>query len=90
MAGYQRLWVSLLCCSFRVNGYIKHSYYTVRRMSADELEDVVEILFDAMHELYVKAGARNFLIVDVPPLDCSPGGKYSIQCPFYTKCYHRR
>jgi hypothetical protein len=74
----------------RANGYIKHSYYTVRCTSADELEDVVEILFDAMHELYVKAGARNFLLVDVPPLDRSPGGRRSVQCPFYTKCYHRR
>jgi len=41
--------------------------------SADELEDVLDALFDIVHALYVKAGARNFLLMDVPPLDRSPG-----------------
>ncbi|KAG6858031.1 hypothetical protein C0995_003196, partial [Termitomyces sp. Mi166 len=29
-------------------------------------------IFDALHDLYVKAGARNFLLFDVPPVDRSP------------------
>ncbi|KAF9519030.1 carbohydrate esterase family 16 protein [Hydnum rufescens UP504] len=41
--------------------------------SADELEDILDYLSDIVHTLYVKAGARNFLLVDVPPLDRSPG-----------------
>lgn len=32
-----------------------------------------------MHDLYVKAGARNLLFIDVPPIDRSPGGKASNQ-----------
>jgi hypothetical protein len=48
--------------------------YILRRPSADDLEEVVESLFDAVHELYIKASARNFLLVDVPPLDRCPGG----------------
>ena len=51
----------------------------VRSTSADELEDVLEALFDIVHALYVKAGARNFLLMDVPPLDRSPGGKFFVQ-----------
>ncbi|KAI0770380.1 hypothetical protein C8Q74DRAFT_1218730 [Fomes fomentarius] len=39
---------------------------------ADELESIVENVFDAVHNLYVKAGARNFVLVDVPPIDRSP------------------
>lgn len=29
---------------------------------------------DAVHELYVKAGARNFVFLDVPPVGRSPQG----------------
>lgn len=32
-----------------------------------------------MHDLYVKAGARNLLFIDVPPIDRSPGGKACYQ-----------
>ncbi|KAA1470954.1 hypothetical protein DENSPDRAFT_871282 [Dentipellis sp. KUC8613] len=39
---------------------------------SDDLETIVETVFDAIHDLYVKAGARNFIIVDVPPVDRSP------------------
>lgn len=28
----------------------------------------------AEHDLYIKAGARNFVLVDVPPIGRSPGG----------------
>ncbi|KAK0461656.1 uncharacterized protein EV420DRAFT_1266339, partial [Desarmillaria tabescens] len=42
------------------------------RISSEELEPIVEVLFDAVHDLYVKAGARNFVLVDVPPIDRSP------------------
>ncbi|KDQ56113.1 carbohydrate esterase family 16 protein [Jaapia argillacea MUCL 33604] len=40
----------------------------------DDLEEIMEVVSDALHDLYVKAGARNFLLVDVPPMDRSPGG----------------
>jgi len=59
-----------------------HLICMARRMSADELEDVVDTLFDAMHELYVKAGAINYLVMDVPPVGRSPGGKLFIQCRY--------
>ncbi|KAI0710089.1 hypothetical protein C8Q76DRAFT_624757 [Earliella scabrosa] len=39
---------------------------------ADELEPIVESVFDTVHDLYVKAGARNLILVDVPPIDRSP------------------
>jgi hypothetical protein len=42
--------------------------------AADELEPIVEKLFDAMHDLYVKWKARSFLLIDVPPMERSPGG----------------
>lgn len=41
---------------------------------ADELEAIVETIFDAVHNLYVKAGARNFVLIDVPPIHRSPQG----------------
>lgn len=31
---------------------------------------------DAVHELYVKAGARNFILIDVPPVHVSPQGAF--------------
>ncbi|SJL02454.1 uncharacterized protein ARMOST_05781 [Armillaria ostoyae] len=43
------------------------------RTSSDELESIVEALLGAVHDLYIKAGARNFVLVDVPPIDRSPG-----------------
>lgn len=39
---------------------------------ADELESVIETVIDAIHKLYVKIGARNFLLIDVPPINRSP------------------
>ena len=44
---------------------------------SDELESIVESLFDVLHQLYVKAGARNFVLFDVPPIDRSPQGTAS-------------
>ncbi|KAI0755088.1 hypothetical protein C8Q80DRAFT_409820 [Daedaleopsis nitida] len=38
----------------------------------EELESIVDNVFDVVHDLYVKAGARNFILVDVPPIDRSP------------------
>lgn len=46
------------------------------RTDADDLESVVEIMFDAAHDLYTKAGARNFVCVGTPPMDRFPGGQY--------------
>ncbi|KAF8154985.1 SGNH hydrolase-type esterase domain-containing protein [Crassisporium funariophilum] len=45
------------------------------RTDADELETIVERIFDAMHDLYVKWKARSFLLINVPPIQRSPGGK---------------
>ncbi|KZT74128.1 carbohydrate esterase family 16 protein [Daedalea quercina L-15889] len=39
---------------------------------SDELEEVVEALFDNIHDLYTKGRARNFILIDVPPIDRSP------------------
>lgn len=38
----------------------------------DELEAIVEQVFDAVHDLYVKAGGRNFVLIDIPPINRSP------------------
>ncbi|KAI6123289.1 hypothetical protein EV401DRAFT_2195993 [Pisolithus croceorrhizus] len=37
-----------------------------------DLESVVECILDEVHELYIRAGARNFVFVNVPPIDRSP------------------
>ncbi|KAL7280841.1 hypothetical protein ACG7TL_005785 [Trametes sanguinea] len=42
------------------------------RTDVDELEPIVDTIFDAAHDLYVKAGARNFVFIDVPPVHRSP------------------
>jgi hypothetical protein len=41
---------------------------------ADELELIVEQIFEAMHDLYIKWKAREFLLIDVPPMHRTPGG----------------
>ncbi|KAH7885682.1 hypothetical protein F5I97DRAFT_1874324 [Phlebopus sp. FC_14] len=38
----------------------------------DEFDPIVDKIFDALHGLYVKAGARNFVLFDIPPINCSP------------------
>ncbi|KAJ8507874.1 hypothetical protein ONZ45_g9790 [Pleurotus djamor] len=38
----------------------------------DDLEAIMEGIFDVIHELYVKCHARNFILFDVPPVDRSP------------------
>ena len=42
----------------------------------DDLDTAMEPIFDVLHDLYVKAGARNFVLVDVPPSDRSPQGTH--------------
>jgi len=42
---------------------------------ADELEQIVEQIFEAMHDLYTKWKARSFILIDVPPMHRSPIGK---------------
>ncbi|KAL6304607.1 hypothetical protein BKA93DRAFT_270144 [Sparassis latifolia] len=43
------------------------------RTGAEDLEEIVDTIFDdGLDELYVHAGARNFLVIDVPPNDRSP------------------
>ena len=51
------------------------------RTSSDELEQIVETIFDTLHGLCVTAGARNFVLIDVPPIDRSPGGNEDLDCP---------
>jgi hypothetical protein len=47
----------------------------------EDLEEIVDKVLDAAHELYVKAGARNFLFLDVPPIDRSSRGTFPFrQC----------
>jgi hypothetical protein len=41
---------------------------------SDELGSIVENIFEALHYLYVKAKGRNFVLIDVPPIDRSPQG----------------
>ncbi|KAF8141376.1 hypothetical protein EV363DRAFT_1307923 [Boletus edulis] len=38
----------------------------------EEVSSLVDVLFDAIHKLYINATARNFILVDVPPTDRSP------------------
>lgn len=45
------------------------------RTESEGMEEIIQVLFDALDDLYVKAGARNFLLVDAPPQDRSPGGE---------------
>ena len=49
------------------------------RTPSDELEPIVEGIFDTLHDLYVKFGARNFVLIDVLPIDRSPGGKGDLE-----------
>ncbi|KIY48525.1 hypothetical protein FISHEDRAFT_73495 [Fistulina hepatica ATCC 64428] len=44
------------------------------RTDEDDLDAIVENVLDAAHRLYIKAGARNFVFIDVPPIDRSPAG----------------
>lgn len=44
------------------------------RTPSDDLEPVTEVVFDVLHHLYTKFNARNFVLIDVPPIDRSPGG----------------
>ncbi|EKM74491.1 hypothetical protein AGABI1DRAFT_47884, partial [Agaricus bisporus var. burnettii JB137-S8] len=50
--------------------YRKFVYVHFERSEA--LEFIVEDIFDTVHDLYVKAQARNFVLIDVPPVDRSP------------------
>ncbi|KAF9793247.1 hypothetical protein BJ322DRAFT_1033711 [Thelephora terrestris] len=43
------------------------------RTHSDDLEPIVEAIFDTMHDLYTKFSAKNFVLIDVPPIDRSPG-----------------
>ncbi|KAF9793250.1 hypothetical protein BJ322DRAFT_1033723, partial [Thelephora terrestris] len=43
------------------------------RTHSDDLEPIVEVIFDTMHDLYTKFSAKNFVLIDVPPIDRSPG-----------------
>ncbi|KZS99693.1 carbohydrate esterase family 16 protein [Laetiporus sulphureus 93-53] len=45
----------------------------IDKPTPSDLEDIVDSLFtNGLDELYVKAGARNFLLIDVPPNERSP------------------
>lgn len=55
------------------------------RTESDELEEIVQALFDVLDDLYVKAGARNFLLINAPPQDRSPGGE-NLHIPLLSFC----
>ncbi|KAF8322039.1 hypothetical protein DL93DRAFT_2162890 [Clavulina sp. PMI_390] len=40
-----------------------------------ELGEIADQVCDAVNDLYVRSGARCFVLVDAPPLDRSPGGE---------------
>ena len=46
------------------------------RTCSDDLEPIVEAIFDVLHSLYTKFFARNFVFIDVPPIDRSPTGMF--------------
>jgi len=46
------------------------------RTDANDLEAIIEKIFEAMHDLYVKWKVRSFVIMDIPPLERSPGGVF--------------
>jgi len=50
------------------------------KTEADDLEPITEVIFDTVHQLYIRASARNFIFIDVPPIDRSPGGKSYLAC----------
>ena len=51
----------------------------MRGTNPDELDPIIDKIVDeALHGLYVKAGARNFVVIDVPPVDRSPQGKLDL------------
>ncbi|KAL4261019.1 SGNH hydrolase superfamily protein [Pleurotus pulmonarius] len=41
-------------------------------MGSEDLESIVESIFDVLRRLYLKCQARNFVLFDVPPTDRSP------------------
>lgn len=46
----------------------------------------LEVLFKAQEDLY-EVGARNFLFIDVPPIDRSPAGEHYYCSPRIINCY---
>jgi hypothetical protein len=68
------------------NSYETHGATTVfylgindcGRTPSDDLEPIIEAVFDVLHDLYTKFSARNFVLIDVPPIDRSPGGMAQI------------
>lgn len=61
-----------------------------RHVDEYELEPIVEKLFDALHDLYVKVSARYFLLIDLPPMERSPAGKFPnrVSLPHYLSPHH--
>lgn len=53
-------------------------------MPSDDLEPMVEAVFDVVHDLYITFLARSFMLVDVPPIDRSMGGS-SMYVPSLTQ-----
>ncbi|KAK0190521.1 hypothetical protein F5146DRAFT_929368 [Armillaria mellea] len=54
------------------------------RTSSDEFEAIVEALLGAVGGLYIMAGPRNSVLVDIPPIDRSPGGTEQSSSPSQT------
>jgi hypothetical protein len=69
-------WVSMTVgtCELKLSPLDNRSLVVFSRTDADELEPIVEQNFDAMHVLYIQWKARSLLLIDVPPMQRSPGG----------------
>lgn len=51
-----------------------HNDCAYRYTDVDDLGDMADKLFEAADSLYLEAKARNFLFIDLPPIDRSPAG----------------
>lgn len=51
---------------------------STRSLEDFEIEAAVETVLEAIHELYVKASARHFLLIDLPPLERFPVGQFRL------------
>ena len=51
-------------------------------LDREELPKIVERVLESAHSLHTKAGARNFVFIDVPPVDRAPeGASFNLASP---------
>jgi hypothetical protein len=71
--------MSVGTCELKLSPLDNRSLVVFSRTDADELELIFEQIFDTMHDLYIKWKARSFLLIDVPPIQRSPGGPVEVR-----------